>query len=855
MQRSLGDFIGMWHTATDHTSYNQANSLKHFCNLVLRAANFAFHSADRALHSARLILRPANIPLRSPRLSFLILFSVVFIPCSAQQPNTNATYHQLRNLLPGGANISVENVVLQRDAGVFTFIQGEFALYGEVNGKITGAVFMGRGHFHLTPSSAIEKHNMLILTKKPEFDEDFTQVVLRFTDGTGAELRKDAAPTPPQPDSQLTQAAQQFHTFQREHLHQNIDLRLLEDVLSPSPAGFFLAAIRGKQNQHILFEIDPHGVPEISPEEVKLSLWNDWGWSYPFASHLQGESITGAGTGRQENEAFHVETEELDTTIEKSAFLSSIATVHVRALEDGLTVVPLGLFPTLRVSKAEGEQGEVLDFIQERKEDDPDFGLVLPHSLKKGDLAAIKITYGGKDAVRNVGNDNYDPIARESWFPNGGTSFGSYTRYRMRFHTPKDLTFIATGDKLSEKLDGKTRVSEWDSMMALPVAGFHMGRFVEKSDKTPNGMKVDAYANTDLPDWASRLPESGAPVGTMTTTGMLPVILSEGTVAAQIYDAYFGKLPFDHLALSQQPACNYGQSWPMLVYLPICGFWDGTIRNAFGLSPADPYWKTVTAHEVAHQWWGHTIGFMSYRDQWMSEGFADASAAIFLQSTRKNSGDYREFWKSLKTQLTEKNPDNFRPIDVGPVTMGFRLSTQKTGWSVYQNLVYPKGAYILHMIRMMMSSKTTADDTFKATMHDFVDTYRLKVATTEDFKAVVEKHMTPAMDLDGNHKMDWFFNQYVYGTDLPTYHFESQVKAGSDASSLYFKLSQANVPDNFQMLVPIYLELADGRTIRIGSVAIKGNSVIDRTVSIGKPPSPVKKVMINYNYDVLALEN
>jgi hypothetical protein len=28
------------------------------------------------------------------------------------------------------------------------------------------------------------------------------------------------------------------------------------------------------------------------------------------------------------------------------------------------------------------------------------------------------------------------------------------------------------------------------------------------------------------------------------------------------------------------------------------------------------------------------------------------------------------------------------------------------------------------------------------------------------------------MDLDGNQKMDWFFNQYVYGTDLPTYHFE-----------------------------------------------------------------------------------
>ena len=45
-------------------------------------------------------------------------------------------------------------------------------------------------------------------------------------------------------------------------------------------------------------------------------------------------------------------------------------------------------------------------------------------------------------------------------------------------------------------------------------------------------------------------------------------------------------------------------------------------------------------------------------------------------------------------------------------------------------------------------------------MHDLVDSRRLQAATTEDFKAVVEKHMSQAMDLDGNHRMDWFFNQH-----------------------------------------------------------------------------------------------
>jgi hypothetical protein len=820
--------------------------------------------------------------LKISRFRVFVVFAFILIAIGAppdeahaqQQPNTNAAYRLLRNSLPAGGTIPADNLVLKRDAGTFTFTRGQFAFFGEVNGKITGAVFVGAGHFHLAPPTEIERHSLQILTKKPEYDEDFTQVVLRFTDGTAEELRKSASagqskpPTGAQADSALIRAATEFHIFQRDHLFENVDLRLLEDVLSPSKGSFFLAAIRGSVNQHIIFEIDPHGAPEISPEEVRLSIWNQWGWTYPAAFHLADEYTAGTSSGRQENLAFHVESEDLDTGIEKSGFLSGQATVHLRALEDGLAVVPLGLFPTLRVSQVAGEHGEVLDFIQEKKEEDSDFGLVLATPLKKGEITTFKITYGGKDAVRNVGNDNYDPIARESWFPNGGTSFGSYSRYKMRFHTPREIQLIATGTKLSDTVDGKMRTTEWDSMMPLPVAGFHLGRFAEKDGKTPSGVVVTAYANSELPDWAGSilrvasgdLPTmspggGGMAVGNLNTTGMLPVELSEGSVAVQIYEGYFGKLPFDHLALSQQPACNYGQSWPMLVYLPICGFWDSTIQNQFGLRPSDPYWKVVTAHEVAHQWWGHTVGFMSYRDQWMSEGFANASASIFLQATRKNNADFRDFWRQLKLQLTERNADGFRPIDVGPVTMGFRLSTPKTGWSIYQNLVYPKGAYILHMVRMMMWSPKTGDDAFRAMMHDFVDTYRLKVATTEDFKAMVEKHMTAGMDLDGNHKMNWFFNEYVYGTDLPQLHFESQLKSNSDSDSLHFKLTQSGVPDTFKMTVPIYVEFSDGRTIRLGFITMAGNSNTEKSISLPKSAVPIKRAMIDYQNDVLAVEN
>jgi aminopeptidase N len=335
--------------------------------------------------------------------------------------------------------------------------------------------------------------------------------------------------------------------------------------------------------------------------------------------------------------------------------------------------------------------------------------------------------------------------------------------------------------------------------------------------------------------------------------------LNQAQVAAHIYTSYFGPLPFARVAVTQQSACFYGQSWPMLVYLPICAFFDSTTQHFMGLGGENlnkhMYWTVVTPHEMAHQWWGQTVGFRSYRDQWMSEGFADASASIFLQVTRPKGDEFRNFWKEERKALTEKNEFGFRPNDVGPLTMGRRLSSPKAGWNIYGDLVYPKGAYILHMIQMMMWTTKEGDERFKATMHDFVDSYRLQTATTEDFKAIVEKHMSPQMDLDGNHKMDWFFNQYVYGTDLPTYHFEGDVVPNGSGASLHYKLTQSGVSPDFKMLVPIYLEFADGKIVRLGAVHVTGPKTEEQTVNLPNLPGQVKRVSINYYYDVLAIDN
>lgn len=797
------------------------------------------------------------MPIRIRAFSFCFLLFIYCATVKAQHPgNTNASYQQLRGLLPGGEVIAVNNLELRRDAATFTFRQGSFAFYGEVNGKVTGAVFKGDGHIHLVPPTVQERHNLSLFNQSQEFDEDFDQVVLRFTDATAEELHKASA-GPGQPGAEYAKAAQQLQSFERTKLKDNLDLRLLEDVISPAPGGYFLAAIHGKKNAHLIFTLDPRGVAELAPEEVSLMSWNDWGESYPTAFHQASDAAHGGDDGHERNAASRIDNENLDVSIEKSGFLTATATVHIKAEQDGVAVVPLALYPTLRVSGVETEKGTPLEFVQEKKDEDADFGVVLAQPLKKGESTSIRITYGGKDVVKNEGSENYYPIARESWYPNASGGLGDYATYRMLFHVPKGLQLIATGTKVHESTDGKITTTEWKTETPLAVVGFNLGDFAMKEATVPgklgDNLTIDAYANTRPPEDMAQL--AGGVVGTLSTTSMLPVQLSQAQVAAQIYTDYFGPLPFGRVAVTQQYACNYGQSWPMLVYLPICGFLDQTQQHFLGLDQADMYWKVVTPHEVAHQWWGQTVGFRSYRDQWMSEGFANTSASIFLQATRPKGDEFRNFWKQQRQLITEKNAMGFRPIDVGPVTMGFRLSSEKTGWNIYQNLVYPKGAYILHMIRQMMWSPKDGDDRFKATMHDFLDTYRLKPATTEDFKAIVEKHMSPVMDIDGNHRMDWFFNEYVYGTDLPAYHFESQVVQNGDASSLHVKLTQSGVPASFRMRVPFYLELADGRIIRWVSGTISGSSTIDQTVPLPKLPSPLKRTFINYNYDVLAIEN
>jgi aminopeptidase N len=203
--------------------------------------------------------------------------------------------------------------------------------------------------------------------------------------------------------------------------------------------------------------------------------------------------------------------------------------------------------------------------------------------------------------------------------------------------------------------------------------------------------------------------------------------------------------------------------------------------------------------------------------------------------------------------LLEKNRYGKRPIDVGPVTMGYRVDSTKTGDDVARAVIYAKGAYILHMLEMMYWTPQDKEEPFKRSMQEFVKEYAGKAASTEDFEHVMEETMPKWVDIQDDGKLDWFFDEYVYGTAIPHYEVSSNFTTDANGeSAVHFKVTQSGVTKDFLMLVPMYLQMQNGTTVRLFNLELHGDETFERTLKIGKLPSPGKKLLVNYNADVLS---
>ncbi len=792
-----------------------------------------------------------------------------------EKANSHPLYKQLRSIDLSGESSVVSDFTLERDCASILFKSGRFHFLTPVEGRVTGAVFLGEGVFRIAPWKASEQTQLSILTGEGGLADKFQKMLIRFTDSTYEEIVKASPAESGAVDSRahgVVEDARKLYRKGRNYqsgnvaagfVPYNLTERILVDVSRPAGNGFFWAQFDGKESGDLLFAIDPLGLPFVSPEEValvdlsenKLGIW--------VSEHLKDHYQGAENPDDERHELIDIETQTIDATVEKD-HLSATVLTRFKANE-AVRVIPFDLFSRLRVSRVSDEQGRELSFIQEDKEEDADFAVILEEPLQKGKSATLKFEYAGDDALNDSGGGNYTLAARSNWYP--ASYFGDRALFDITLHAAKKLEVVATGELVDSHEEDKMMVTHWKSDIPLAVAGFNYGQFKKSvtEDKEVN-YTIETYANKYIPDYLRALQhavdsvenpgkdggrgvKTGLTIGAINTTAMMDKARAEAQTAIRIYTNKYGALPYGRLAMTQQPSPNFGQAWPMLVYMPLSAFLDSTyLHQLFGDS-GNSFFKYVAAHEVAHQWWGHIVGWKSYRDQWMSEGFAEFSASLFSQLVYGND-KFREFWKEQRESILSRNSRGFRPADVGAVTQGYRLDTAKTGY-VTRRMIYPKGAFILHMLRMMMWKAKEGDSRFDAMMKDFVQTHLNQNVSTADFQKVVEKHMTPEMDLDRNGKMDWFFREWVYGHQIPRYKLEYRLEnQGGGKTKLIGKVTQSEVSDDFAMLVPIYVDFGKGEPVRLGSSTIFGN-VTTPEFEVMLPQTP-KNVMLCWYEDVLA---
>ena len=731
-------------------------------------------------------------------------------------------------------------IELRRGDAVISFEEGTLAFFSPLNGIITGAVFAGRGHVLAVPRDPAEKQQMGRFLGAPVLDQPFFNAYMRFTDGTAEEflhqfrnaniVREPNASMASQWDSTLAQL-NPFHT-----------LRILLNLLSPDPCTSFYASLDGAST---------------GPFDVFL----DAGREEPFLlgqfNKKADATYYDVWTSHRVHDIpsrpldFHAPHYSLEVSIHPDNSLEGTAAVLVRAETGKQRALAFELSHALNVDRVTGEHGEPLAFFQNEgmtlqqriRRGNNYLYVVLPEAPAARQEFSLHFHYRG-NVIEGAGNGVLFVGARGSWYPHLGDT-ADFAAYELTIRWPRKLRLAATGTKLDEHEDGDFRVGHWKSENPISVAGFNLGEYASASISSA-GRSIDILANRQLeqdlknrlepptpdvisiPSRTPGVPSAGIPVVPSlpgpSPADALKQLGREIDSSIRFFENFSGPFPYRSLSVSQIPG-TFGQGWPGLLYISTFSFLDPQSQQRAGLSSStqEHFTELVPFHEVAHQWWGNVVAWSSYRDQWIDEAIADYLALLFAD-TKKNPEHTLHVWLSrYRHNLLEKGAGtDDSPADIGPLSLGVRLNSSKSPTG-YERVVYSKGSWIIHMLREMLRQPAAKnpDARFNALLQKLVAKYSYRALATEDLQREVEAVMTPAMDLEGGHSMEWFFEEWVRGTGVPHYRVEFTVRAAENGYAVRGKLFQTGVPHFFIASVPLYATTASGRSL-LGNVVAAG---------------------------------
>jgi Peptidase family M1 domain len=814
--------------------------------------------------------------MRRPAFLFAAVLTLV---CATAYAASDPTYDALRASRPDGRTIALQNYVFERDVFRFT-LNGKLHLLAPVNGKPVGAVFVGDGSYELRPASVSELRHLAMLTAEERLtalSDTFDRAVF-LGSALPATAEKAFPPAAGTPDPTAIERWDNYLDRQKKLLTTNVHIRVLQEIVDGGEP-FFFAFVDGKKYPPAALIVDPRGADAVrlaqiddGGEQSRMTVLHDTKGGIWYSSRLRSE--VEKGTGAYVPPVADATHYAINAKIDGAQLhATSIMTFQPSG---NTRVLPIDLMPKLRISDAsystDGASWTPVAVIQEPYKQDSDAAVVFPEALKGGQTYQLKVAYGGPDVLDDAGDGNFTVGARTWWYPNVGV-FTDTATYELRFDTPQKFSVVGVGAETENRVEGERRIATWKATEPLRVAGFNYGKFrkLTQTDKD-SGLTFEVYTNPGDPDiirqinaaldsMGGGMNEMGDPqmesmyIGPrhvkIDTGSLAKAALADGINSARTGNYYFGPLSNKRVAITQQSAWFSGQSWPTLIYMPYVAFFSSNVRNTLGLNSLKDFVDNVGPHELAHQWWGHQVAPRTYHDTWLSEGFAEFTAALVAQQTG-GWPRYDAFWERSRKRILERpHQAQIDNMEAGPISQGLRLSSWRND-SAYSAIVYSKGAYVLHMLRMAMSDSKNGDAAFAAMMKEFATTYAGKTASTRDFQRMVEKHATPSLKIAQDGTLNWFFDQWVHGTAIPKITSKLEFQPGADGKyKLTGTITQSDVPENFATIVPMYVHFDKNSQAKLGSVLLVGSTTKPVNVELALPKKP-QRASVNAMHDVLS---
>jgi hypothetical protein len=779
------------------------------------------------------------------------------VPASAQRPRE--IYQALNALRVDATQIyPVSDLRLRRDGTGLTFSDGTIGFLEAYDGRVTGAVFSGRGHASANLRDPAERQSLVHFLGVPLLDQSFSGAYLRFDDGSADEILDQLRHAGAIPKSDDGFAA----TWNKAlpNLNPDQSTRLLLDWVSDTPAPFFYAELLDERLGAFDVIVDHRRTDSVM---IGQERWANGNHYYDVWASFPGADAPAPP-------ALVPVSYVVDTTIESDRTLEGTATIELRAEHAGERGITLELSRFLLVQSAQDSDGHTLDFFQNdalrrnelAKRGDDLVSVFLPETARAGQTYRIRMTYRGS-VISDAGNGVYFVGNRGIWYPHF-EGMGQFATFDTTFRWPRKLQLVATGEKVDEHEEGDQRVGHWRSEGQAAVAGFNLGAYTFENIENQNGVKIQVAANSELETAIEQHRRSQTIVGppptdpirpmrpnrrfprpmidteepTLPATSALREVGLEIAKAVRFEQQWMGPFPFRGLVVSQVPG-DMGQGFPGLLYLPSLSFLPAITQQHAGISgdTQETLNAIIPYHEVAHQWWGNVVGWDNYRDQWLTEGLANYIALVGADSEKPGAHLLPHWLDLYRKELTSPASGQQNTADdAGPLVHGYRLNSSRDP-DAFPKVIYGKGAWVFHMLRVMLQDPASKnpDERFIKLLRGLLESHRYRALTTEDFQRAVERIMTPAMAIEGGHSMDWFFEQYVRSTGVPAYELKYTVRPGPKGFLVRGKLIQKNVPDDFVLRVPVYGQAQGGKPALLGHVVTSGEETSFQFVSATLP--------------------